>query len=237
MLQSARSSVFRLAQRISEEPVQNASCLYQSVRWRKRRNTPIAKSKIGRVRIPTPIDPAEYKFTQIKWKEYRILLGAIRRHCREELKIKSKETAAGISLEEQSKKEEEEWQRLLAWNDAENAKTLAMRETRLKEEARHKEAEKLDALINMEKEDAKWLAELEEVVRKEKEASKAYITLENLDEAIETALADEKNYSFSIDKSGNVILPEDTAWTDLKERLEREENGSNFETETVETNN
>lgn len=222
MFQALKTSFCRFIPQNTNETIVHSGCFYQTVRWRKRRTDPVAKSKIGRVRVPTPIDPAEYKFALQKWQEYNILVNAIRSHCIQDQRQKNKETAAGVSLEEQSKKDEEEWQKLLAWNDEENAKTRQMREARLAEEAKRQAEEKLEALIQIEKEEAEWLKELEELVKKEKEASKSYITPENLDQRVEAALAEEKSYLFGIDKSGNITLPENTAWTELKERLEED---------------
>ncbi|PIK50816.1 putative 28S ribosomal protein S26, mitochondrial [Apostichopus japonicus] len=235
MFQTFKTSLCRFIPQCTNEPVLQTGCVYQTVRWRKRRTDPIAKSKIGRVRVPTPIDPAEYKFSLEKWDEYNILINAIRSHCIQDHRRKNKETAAGVSLVEQSRKDEEEWQKLLLWNTEENAKTRQLREARLREEAKREEEEKLEALIQIEKEEAAWLAELEELVKKEKEASKSYITLENLDENIEAALAEEKSYLFGIDKNGKFTLPENTAWTELKERLEQNERQQNEPQEKTET--
>ena len=54
------------------------------------------------------------------------------------------------------------------------------------------------------------------------EASKDYITLENMEEKIEEAISNTKNYNFKLNHDGSIMLPEDSAWKELKERLESE---------------
>ncbi|XP_038070526.1 28S ribosomal protein S26, mitochondrial-like [Patiria miniata] len=193
---------------------------FQCVRWRKKRTDPKAKSKLDYKRIPTPIDPWEYEFLTTKTPHYRTILRAMRKMFKEEQAQKSTETAEGGSAEERAQMERQEHLSLLEWNEQENARTRAIREERLHLELREKEEKKLGKMLEMEEERRRTLEELAIRVRQEKEASKSYITMDNVEQAIENALADSKEYNFTIDKRGRILLPENSAWQELKARQE-----------------
>ncbi|XP_022091771.1 28S ribosomal protein S26, mitochondrial-like [Acanthaster planci] len=190
----------------------------QCVRWRKRRTDPKAKSKLDYRRIPTPVDPWEHKFLTTKIAHYRTILRAMRKMFKEEQKQKRTETAEGGSAEERAQMEREEHLRLLEWNEQENARTGTIREERIRLRLLDQEERKLKKMLRMEEERQQALEELASRVRLEKEASKSYITMDNVEQAIENALADTKEYNFSIDQQGKILLPENSAWEEIKSR-------------------
>ncbi|XP_057662804.1 probable 28S ribosomal protein S26, mitochondrial [Diorhabda carinulata] len=61
--------------------------------------------------------------------------------------------------------------------------------------------------------------EVEEIVRREKEASKHFITPQNIDEAIERALATPVDYNFAVNLEGEKILGRDTLVDKNKEQV------------------
>lgn len=47
-------------------------------RGRKTRHDPPSKSKAGRVKLPPPVDPEELLVVQERYRQYRLVLGALR---------------------------------------------------------------------------------------------------------------------------------------------------------------
>lgn len=203
----------------SWEPVNaTTSVQFQQVRWRKRRTDPIAKSKIGRVREPKQVDPWEQAFFKEKLPHYKSTLRAIRHMLKEELERKKGETAEGLSSIEQEREEEEEFRQLLKWNEEENAKIAAKRREKLAAKAKELEEENLQRLLRKEGAEVEETERLRELVLQEQEASKTFITMETMESAIEEALDNPRDYNFLIKKSGDPVLPEDTAWEKFRER-------------------
>lgn len=99
--------------------------------------------------------------------------------------------------------EEAEFQRCKELNDQWNLEAAKVRNARLAEEhAKHREFI-LGRLEEKKLRDERHLLEIETRVRKEKESLKKIITRENIDQAIEEALASPVDYNFSIDMQGN----------------------------------
>lgn len=190
----------------------------QQVRWRKRRTDPKAKSKIGKVREPTPWDPWERAFLVEKIPHYNSTMNAVRRLFNAELERKKDETAEGLSSVEQEREQEEEFRQLLKWNEQENAKINARRKEKLAAKAKENEEENLQRLLRKEEQEAEETERMRQLVLQEQEASKTFITMESMEAAINEALDNPKNYNFLMKKSGEPILPEDTAWEGFKER-------------------
>lgn len=71
-------SHLRVVQRSWEPISATGSLQIQQVRWRKRRTDPKAKSKIGKVREPTPWDPWERAFLVEKIPHYNSTMNAVR---------------------------------------------------------------------------------------------------------------------------------------------------------------
>lgn len=104
---------------------------------------------------------------------------------------------------------EEDLKRCTSINEKWNKK---QREIREKAISKQQENDIIAALekVELEKKKIKEMKEnIEEIVRKEKEQSKTFITAENIDAAIEQALANPVDYNFALISSGEKILGRD----------------------------
>lgn len=127
----------------------------------------------------------------------------MRQFLREEV-LRQQETSTADHIVLTPEKEEEEFQRCLDENAAWNAKIASEREVRLAKEREAKVAyvqERLDAhkLIKEER-----LEQANKRIQYEIQQSKTFITHDNLDQAIEVALANPVDYNFAIDMAGNI---------------------------------
>lgn len=118
--------------------------------------------------------------------------------------MRQQETSTADHIVLTPEKEEEEFQRCLNENVAWNAKIASERDVRLAKEREEKVAyvqERLDAhkLIKEER-----LEQANKRIQYEIQQSKTFITHENLDQAIEVALANPVDYNFAIDMAGNI---------------------------------
>lgn len=55
-----------------------AAVLVETVRGRKSRTDPKAKSKLGRIKTPPPVDPGEMVVLKQRYTEYSLILRALR---------------------------------------------------------------------------------------------------------------------------------------------------------------
>ncbi|XP_044536803.1 28S ribosomal protein S26, mitochondrial [Gracilinanus agilis] len=178
--------------------------LLQPSRGRKSRHDPPAKSKIGRLRTPTPVDPVEMYMLMERYKSYRQTVRALRLEFTEEVRRKAYEEKFGNLNAIQDL---EEHKQLMAWNQAENARLQALRISRLQQQ--EQEQERLQALEEKQKaeEMEAFLQEKEREVLKLQEDVKTFITQDNLEEKIEEALNNPQNYNWALTKEGHVIRP------------------------------
>ncbi|XP_030046384.1 small ribosomal subunit protein mS26 [Microcaecilia unicolor] len=173
-------------------------------RGRKSRHDPPAKSKAGRVNRPPPVDPEELLVVRERYRQYREVLSALRAEFQEVVMRKRYEEKLGTLAAERAQQEIEEHRMLMAWNDAENARMHLKREERTQQEQKKEQQRKLQAAIHRETLDEQFLQEKTQEVLQLQEEAKHFITKENLDQRIEAALDNPKNYNFSIDKEGRV---------------------------------
>uniref|UniRef100_A0A131Z071 Small ribosomal subunit protein mS26 n=1 Tax=Rhipicephalus appendiculatus TaxID=34631 RepID=A0A131Z071_RHIAP len=179
----------------------------QQVRWKKAKGMkprwmPIAPTKLFKINLGPPKDPEELAVLRRLTAAYRTEMKAIRNFWREEhlkdLELADKHSAL-------SQEEEREHERLLEENEKENQRVAVLRMERNKLE----EARRVEELLQREAEAKAKLAQLkeqvEEIVRLEKKRSSTYVTLENLDEAIEFAIENPISYSYAIDQQGKEI--------------------------------
>ncbi|XP_068005773.1 small ribosomal subunit protein mS26-like [Melanerpes formicivorus] len=171
-------------------------------RGRKTRNDPPAKSKASRVKMPPPVDPEELLVVTERYRQHRLVLGALRAEFRAEVQQKKRETL----LSQQSSTElSEEHQRLMAWNEAENARQRARREERLRKEEEEQKRHKLQAAESRARQMEAVLKKKEEEILQLQEEAKSFITPENLEARIEECLDNPRNYNFAIDKEGRIV--------------------------------
>ncbi|XP_043828395.1 28S ribosomal protein S26, mitochondrial [Dromiciops gliroides] len=185
-------------------PAPSFPLLLLPARGRKSRHDPPAKSKAGRVRTPTPVDPAEMHVLMERYERYREIVRAIRLDFSEEVRQKTfQEKFGGLKALQDS----EEHKQLMAWNQAENARLQALRLSRLQRQ--EQEQERLRALEEMQKaqEMEAFVREKEREVLQLQEDAKTFITRDNLEEKIEAALDNPQTYNWALTKEGHVIRP------------------------------
>ncbi|XP_072718593.1 small ribosomal subunit protein mS26 [Ciconia boyciana] len=171
-------------------------------RGRKTRHDPPAKSKASRLKVPPPVDPEELLVVIERYRQHRLVLSALRAEFRAEVAQKKREA---LLSGEDSAELAEEHRRLMAWNQAENARQRARREERLRKEEEEQKRQKLQAVENKARKMEAFLKEKEKEVLQLQEEAKTFITLENLDARIEECLDNPRNYNFAIDKDGRIV--------------------------------
>ncbi|KAG7461575.1 hypothetical protein MATL_G00192620 [Megalops atlanticus] len=201
--------MFHVATRIQNQLVRvlapRPSVLVEVVRGRKSRTDPKAKSKMGRLKVPPPVDPVEMVVLKERFTHYNMILRSLRFQFKEELLRRRYEQEVGSLAEERAKQEAEEHRALMAWNAAENQRLRRQRELRIQKEAEEQEMRKQEATILREKKMESHVKEKEEEILQLLEEAKTFITLENLEQRIEEALDNPKSYNFAIDKEGRVV--------------------------------
>ncbi|XP_070984437.1 small ribosomal subunit protein mS26-like [Oncorhynchus clarkii lewisi] len=115
------------------------------------------------------------------------------------------EEEVGSLAEERAKQEAEEHRSLMTWNQEENLRMLKIRELRVQKEVEAAEVKKTEAAILREQAMESFVKEKGEEIMRIQEEAKSFINLENLDQRIEEALDNPKNYNFAIDKDGRVV--------------------------------
>uniref|UniRef100_A0A8C3PDQ9 Small ribosomal subunit protein mS26 n=2 Tax=Chrysemys picta bellii TaxID=8478 RepID=A0A8C3PDQ9_CHRPI len=171
-------------------------------RGRKSRHDPPAKSKAGRLKVPPPVDPAELLVVSERYRQYRLVLQALRMEFKQEVMRKHREER----LDKESGAEAmEEHLKLMAWNSAENERLRKKREERLRREEEELQDRKLQGALNRAKLMEDFLKQKEREVLQLQEEARNFITPENLDERIKECLDNPRNYNFAIDKEGRVV--------------------------------
>lgn len=182
-----------------------SAVLVEAVRGRKSRTDPVAKSKEGRIKVPPPVDPVEMVVLKERYSEYQLITRALRLEFKEEMLRKKYEEETGSLAEERARQEAEEHRTLMAFNDQENLRMLKLRVARIQREKEEAEQKKLEAAIQREQQEQELIKQREKEILKLQEDAKNFITLENLDQRIEEALDNPKNYNFAINKEGRVV--------------------------------
>ncbi|XP_070805023.1 small ribosomal subunit protein mS26 [Pituophis catenifer annectens] len=174
-------------------------------RGRKTRFDPPAKSKADRIKVPPPVDPAELLVILDRYEQYRRVVSALRFEMKEEVQFKSYDLKYGETAKLRKKAEDDEHQRLMALNDAENKRLLERRLERLRKEELLEKSRKLESDQHREVFQEEFLKKKEEEVLQLQEESQNFITLENLDQRIEECLNKTQNYNFAINKDGRIV--------------------------------
>ena len=132
---------------------------------------------------------------------------AVRTFLREEVERKKLIVAQEMTPAD----EEAEYQRCSSVNDEWNFEVSKIRNARIAKETAE-QREFIQSRLELKKiRDAENLAKIEELVRKEKENAATFITRDNIDKAIEEALANPVDYNFAIDSSGVIHKGEKSA--------------------------
>ncbi|XP_054470483.1 28S ribosomal protein S26, mitochondrial [Anoplopoma fimbria] len=181
------------------------SAVLVAVRGRKSRTDPVAKSKEDRIKGPPPVDPVEMVVLRERFTEYHSTVRALRLEFKEGVLRKKYEEETGSLAEERARQEAEEHRALMDFNNQENLRILELRMSRIQMEQEEAERKQVEAAIQREQEQQEFIKEKEREIMKLQEDAKNFITLENLDQRIEEALDNPKNYNFAIDKEGRVV--------------------------------
>ncbi|KAK5857760.1 hypothetical protein PBY51_010981 [Eleginops maclovinus] len=182
-----------------------SAVLVEAVRGRKSRTDPVAKSKVGRIKVPSPVDPVEMVVLKERYGEYQMIMRALRLEFKEEMLRKRYEEDTGSLAEERARQEAEEHRILMDFNHQENQRMLKLRVLRVQQEKEEADCKKLEVILQREQEQQEIVKEKEKEILKLQEDAKNFITMENLDQRIEEALDNPKNYNFAIDKQGKVV--------------------------------
>ncbi|KAL3049526.1 hypothetical protein OYC64_008890 [Pagothenia borchgrevinki] len=182
-----------------------SAVLVEAVRGRKSRTDPVAKSKVGRIKVPPPVDPVEMVVLKERYGEYQMIMRALRLEFKEEMLRKRYEEDTGSLAEERARQEAQEHRVLMDFNHLENQRMLKLRIVRVQMEKEETDRKKFEVILQREQEQQEIVKEKEKEILKLQEDAKNFITLENLDQRIEEALDNPKNYNFAIDKQGKVV--------------------------------
>uniref|UniRef100_A0A0D9RLJ6 Small ribosomal subunit protein mS26 n=1 Tax=Chlorocebus sabaeus TaxID=60711 RepID=A0A0D9RLJ6_CHLSB len=174
-------------------------------RGRKTRYDPPAKSKIGRVNMPPPVDPAEFFVLMERYQHYRQTVRALRKEFVSEVRRKAYEARAGVLAERKALKYATEHRELMAWNQEENRRLHELRIARLRQEEREQEQRQALEQARKAEEMQAWVQRKEREVLQLQEEVKNFITRENLEARVEAALDSQKNYNWAITREGLVV--------------------------------
>ncbi|XP_074847766.1 small ribosomal subunit protein mS26 [Carettochelys insculpta] len=178
------------------------SPLLVPARGRKSRHDPPAKSKAGRLKVPPPVDPAELLVVTERYRQYRLVLQALRAEFRQEVLQKKREELLDREYGEEAMGTH---RKLMAWNDAENERQRKKREERLKREEEELQNQKLQGGLNRARIMEDYLKRKEAEVLRLQEEARNFITPENMDQRIQECLDNPHHYNFAIDKEGRVV--------------------------------
>ncbi|KAF7287126.1 mitochondrial ribosomal protein S26 [Rhynchophorus ferrugineus] len=188
---------------ISTDSINSSYTNLQTIRWRKPRWIPIARTK--RFRVPARTTIPEDEALEIKriYNNYHTAVKSLRRYLSNKY---STYFQSSLDPEEILKVFKQDFVRCSAINDKWNAEQKILREKRVAEQL-EEELNYARNRIELEliKEEEK-LEIIEDIVRKEKIASSDFITPENIDLAIEQAITNEVDYNFAIDTNGEKII-------------------------------
>lgn len=202
MLRSTTGVLSRLS--INESKTTGSAFALEFVRWRRKpRWLPVAKSKLYRVPERKEQNADEKAELMRLHNNYKLQMRSIRQYLREEvLRLNVTTTADHFVLTPEQ--EEAEFERCMQENAAWNQTIAGEREARLLKEREQKAVEIRERLEAARVREEERMEQIEELVRREKELAKTFITRENLETAIEQALANPVDYNFSIDLKGNI---------------------------------
>ncbi|XP_049990416.1 small ribosomal subunit protein mS26 [Alexandromys fortis] len=198
--------MLRALKRLAPRPgCQPSTVLVLPARGRKTRHDPPAKSKVGRVKMPPAVDPAEFFVLTERYRQYRQTVGALRQEFASEVRRKAYEARSGVLAERRVREAAEEHRALMAWNQEENRRLQQLRIARLQLEARDQELRQAEDQAQRAREKQAWVQLKEQEVLQLQEEAKNFITRENLEARIEEALDSPKNYNWAITKEGQVV--------------------------------
>nr|SVE88958.1 EOG090X0FQ9 [Daphnia sinensis] len=188
---------------------------------RKPLGSPMAKSKIFRI-TPKPVIPEDEKAEMKRlFDNYKNSMKSLRQYFFEQ---SLKQAESGEVAQMKHRLEDQEHERLMEENRLENEKTAMLREERLKIQAEKTQKNVLASLIKKEREAKQHEIQIEDFLTKQ--MSTPFIQPENIEKAIEDALANPVNFNFALDLDGYVYRGKETS-IDMIPEEKRERLNSN----------
>jgi small subunit ribosomal protein S26 len=131
-------------------------------------------------------------------------------------------SATSLAALLETKDEEEKHQLCMKENEEWNKQVALLREQRLIRLQEAREESILAKKIAFEERQKERLEMAEQLVREEKERAKFYITADNIDKAIEEALASPLDHNYAIDLEGHIYQGRKTKPSDISsDKLEK----------------
>ncbi|KAM6144312.1 small ribosomal subunit protein mS26 [Erethizon dorsatum] len=189
-------------------PCRPQAVLLIPARDRKTRHDPPAKSKVGLVKTPPSVDPAEFFVLTERYRLYRQIVRALRLEFVAEVRKKLYEARSGVLTERKAREDAAEHEELMAWNRAENRRLHELRIARLRQEAREREQRHAEEQARRALEEQARVQLREQEVQQLQEEVKNFITRENLEARVEAALDSPKDYNWAVTRAGLVVRPQ-----------------------------
>lgn len=187
------------------------------VRWRKSRWMPTAKTKL--FRIPQRPNPPEDEHREIRrlYEVYRTHIKSLR------VFLEEKQHSTNVIQENQLQSEEEaEHLRLMEENRQENERMAALREARAVARREALEAAVMLDIQEREKEEEERLKNAAVIIQQQQEITRSYLPREQIEQAVESAMASPAVYDFAVNVEGYVVRGRDKRHVDLsREEMER----------------
>lgn len=186
----------------------------QSVRWRKSRWDPKAPSKIFRVTQRKKLPDEEYRELTRLNNNYKTYMRAVRRHLYDAYLLTSE--TSEFALKEEAEKEAEH-ERMMEYNRQENERVAKLREERIR---REQEAEFAKVRLSIAKKEEEKIIAKEAALKyisDTQELVKTFIRREDLQQAIESAMANPVDYNYAIDTEGHIFRGRTTRPDDISE--------------------
>ncbi|CAL4105048.1 unnamed protein product, partial [Meganyctiphanes norvegica] len=186
----------------------------QTIKWRKTRWDPKAPSKIFRVTQRKKLPEDELREMTRLNNNYNTYMRAIRRHLHDSYLLTS--ATSEFALKEQEEIEAEH-DRMMEYNRQENERVAKLREERIRNE--HEADMERVKLSIVKKEEEKLIAKEEalKLIRDTQEIVKTFIRREDLQTAIESAIANPVDYNFAMDADGHIFRGRNTRPADVPE--------------------
>nr|CAG4645185.1 EOG090X0FQ9 [Leptodora kindtii] len=160
-----------------------------------------AKSKV--FRVPRKPDLPQDETREIKriYDIYKTQMKSIRQYFVEQ---EQKQADTGEAAQLQAKKDEDEFHRLIEENCFENKVTAVFREAKLRELEESMKEKVALSLARKQERDRALMEEISTTINKEENAAVSFISRDDIQMAIEEALASPQDFNFAVDLSGKV---------------------------------
>lgn len=172
------------------------------IRWyRKPMHLGTAPSKMFRVPTRKKLPPEEYNELKRLHNHYKTHMKSLLSFIKSKYQIKEEK----ISEQEEFELFKKEYNERVEINDDWNQKCTLLRNERLKVQREVEIQQALEKMSIFEENERKRILRADELIRREKELSKSYVTEDKLDQAILEAIdSPPVDYNFAIDLKGNI---------------------------------